>query len=68
MVQPVPASEVRRWWWHPVTAATVLVVATFSVAATSTVMASVTASPGWLMVLVWLMFGAAAGFVTSGST
>lgn len=64
MAQPVPASEVRRWWWHPVTAATLLMVATFSVAA----MASVTVPPSWLMVLVWLMFGAAAGFVTSGST
>ena len=64
MAQPVPASEVHRWWWHPITAAGLLVAATFAVAATTLA----TDRQGTFLMLDWLMLGATAGFVTSGST
>jgi len=61
---PVTYTVSRRRRWHPVTVAGGIAVSAWGVAAT----AALTTGPRWLMLGVWLLMGAAAGFATSGST
>jgi hypothetical protein len=54
---------VRRRW-HPVTAGGGLAAGAVGVATVQLL----GAGPAWLILLVWLLTGASAGFATSGST
>jgi hypothetical protein len=58
------SSVPRRRRWHPLSVAGGLTVTAFGAAGA----VSAAAGPPWLVLGVWLLMGAAAGFATSGST